>query len=76
VLSAEYEHYFTRDWGGAVFVDAGDAFDGTDFDLRVGAGVGLRWRSPVGMVRVDLGVPVSDRYESGVQLHLVIGPDL
>lgn len=76
VLSAEYEHWFVRDWGAAVFVDAGDAFTGTDFDARVGAGVGLRWRSPVGMVRVDVGVPVSDRYESGVQLHLVIGPDL
>lgn len=76
VGSAEYEYYFTPKWGGAVFVDAGDAFSGNNFDLKVGAGVGVRWRSPVGLVRVDLGAPINDRYASGVELHIVIGPDL
>jgi len=78
VASAEYEYYFKPNWGIATFVDAGDAFSGfANFKTRVGAGVGLRWRSPVGMVRVDLGVPVHDPYgASGVQLHVVIGPDL
>lgn len=76
VGSAEYEYYFTPKWGAAAFVDAGDAFSGNDFDLKVGTGLGLRWRSPVGLVRVDLGVPVSDPYASGVELHIVIGPDL
>jgi translocation and assembly module TamA len=78
VASAEYEYYFTPQWGVAAFVDTGDAFTGfSSFKTRVGAGLGLRWRSPVGMVRVDLGTPVSDPYgASGVQLHLVIGPDL
>jgi len=75
VASAEYEHYFLENWGGAVFVDAGDAFT-DEFDLKLGVGVGVRWRSPVGLVRLDLGVPISDAFESGVQLHLVIGPDL
>jgi translocation and assembly module TamA len=40
-------------WG-AVFVDAGNAsnsFNG--FDPVVGSGVGVRWRSPVGPLRVD-----------------------
>ncbi|MEO8460653.1 MAG: autotransporter assembly complex family protein, partial [Dokdonella sp.] len=76
VASGEYEHYFTPTWGGAVFVDAGDAFSGTDFKLKVGTGVGMRWRSPVGMVRVDLGFPLRDSNASGVELHIVIGPDL
>jgi translocation and assembly module TamA len=78
VASAEYEYYFKPNWGVATFVDAGDAFSGfANFKMRVGTGIGLRWRSPVGMVRVDLGVPVHDPYgASGVQLHLVIGPDL
>ena len=75
VASAEYEHYFLERWGGAVFVDAGDAFT-DDLDVKVGAGVGLRWRSPVGLVRLDVGVPVNDEFESGMQLHLAIGPDL
>ncbi len=77
VASAEYEYYFKPNWGIATFVDTGDAFSNTSkFDLKIGAGVGVRWRSPVGMVRVDLGVPIGDRHASGVELHIVIGPDL
>lgn len=76
--SAEYEYYFSRNWGVATFVDAGDAFSGFGtFRTRIGTGVGLRWRSPVGMVRADLGTPVHDPDgRTGIQLHLVIGPDL
>ena len=76
VYSTEYEYYFKPKWGVAAFVDTGDAFSGTDFKLKVGAGFGLRWLSPVGMVRVDLGTPIGDKYAHGVELHLVIGPDL
>ncbi|WP_313920066.1 autotransporter assembly complex family protein [Tahibacter sp.] len=73
--SAEYEYYFKPKWGIATFVDAGDAFSGTKFEAKIGAGLGLRWRSPVGMVRFDLGVPLREPRD-GVQIHLVIGPDL
>jgi translocation and assembly module TamA len=78
VASAEYEYYFNRNWGVATFVDAGDAFSGFgNFRTHVGSGVGLRWRSPVGMVRADIGVPVHDPDgKTGLELHLVIGPDL
>jgi translocation and assembly module TamA len=77
VVSAEYEYYFKPNWGIAAFVDTGDAFTGfDDYRQRVGAGIGARWRSPVGMVRVDLGVPLHDDDASGVELHIVIGPDL
>ena len=76
VASAEVEHYFTRNWGMATFIDTGNAFSGTDYSPRLGAGLGLRWRSPVGMIRVDLGTPIKDDHASGVELHLVIGPDL
>jgi len=76
VASAEYEYYFSPNWGAAAFVDSGDAFSGGNFDLKVGAGFGLRWRSPVGMVRVDLGTPIGDKHASGVELHIIIGPDL
>ena len=76
VASTEVEHYFTRAWGVATFVDAGNAFDGTDYRPKIGTGVGLRWRSPVGMIRLDLGTPIHDARRHGVTLHLVIGPDL
>jgi len=76
VASAEVEHYFSDTWGAAAFVDAGDVFNRSAIAMKFGTGLGLRWRSPVGLVRIDLATPVSDRYESGVQLHLTIGPDL
>ena len=77
VASAEYEYYFKPRWGIATFIDTGDAFSGFgDYRPKTGVGVGLRWRSPVGMVRVDLGVPVNDSNARGVALHVVIGPDL
>jgi len=77
VASAEYEYYFKEDWGAAVFVDAGDAFiDG--FSLNVGAGVGVRWRSPLGPIRIDVGFPVQTDLptENSWRLHVLLGPDL
>jgi translocation and assembly module TamA len=76
VASTEVEHYFTRNWGMAAFVDAGNAFSGTDYRPKIGTGLGVRWLSPVGMIRVDLGTPVHDARAHGIELHLVIGPDL
>ncbi|HEX7114418.1 MAG TPA: autotransporter assembly complex family protein [Steroidobacter sp.] len=75
VVSAEYEHYFLENWGLAAFVDAGDAFT-DEFRTNVGAGLGLRWKSPVGMVRVDIARPVVTDFDHSWRIHLVIGPDL
>ncbi|GLQ88658.1 autotransporter assembly complex protein TamA [Dyella flagellata] len=74
--SATLEHYFTPRWGIATFVDAGNAFNGTRVHPKIGTGIGVRWRSPVGMIRVDVGTPINDAQHHGVELHLVIGPDL
>lgn len=75
-LSAEFEHYFLPRWGAAMFVDAGDAYN-SSLNANVGAGVGVRWRSPVGIVRVDFAVPVStDLDEHGLRFHIMVGPDL
>lgn len=53
--SAEYQHWFTHDWGGAAFFDVGTATDTWgEKQFDPGAGVGARWRSPVGPVNVDL----------------------
>ena len=56
----EYQYYFTDTWRGAVFVDAGDAFDSTDFNLKVGPGFGVHYMSPVGAVRVEVANSVSE----------------
>ena len=74
--SVEFEHMFTERWGAAVFADAGDAFNDVDgFKARSGVGVGVRWRSPVGLVRFDLAHGLDDA-DTGLQIHLNIGPDL
>jgi len=75
VFSAEYEHYFLEKWGAAIFVDAGDAFT-QQLDTNVGAGIGLRWKSPVGLVRLDVARPVVSDFDHSWRIHLVIGPDL
>lgn len=76
IASATVEHYFTPRWGIATFIDAGNAFNGTAVQPKVGTGIGVRWRSPVGLIRVDLGTPVNNAQKHGIELHLVIGPDL
>ena len=60
---------------GAIFVDSGNAFDSfKDMDLKTGAGVGVRYRSPIGMVRVDVAVPFNASSRSP-RLHLGIGAE-
>jgi translocation and assembly module TamA len=74
--SVEYEYYLGGGpWGGAVFVDTGSAFDGTQPDLSTGVGIGLRWRSPVGPVRLDIGHGLNDP-DSQFQIYLNIGTSL
>lgn len=73
--SIEYERYFNGPWGAAVFVDSGSAFDGRRADPHTGVGIGLRWRSPVGPVRIDIARGLN-RPESPFTLHLNIGADL
>jgi translocation and assembly module TamA len=75
VGSIEYEHEIIPDWSAAVFLDAGNAFnDFDDIDEKLGAGIGLRWRSPVGLARVDLGFPLDDADDS-FQIYITVGPE-
>ena len=50
--------------GAAVFYDAGNVFAkvrDVDFNLRHSVGVGLRYDSPLGLLRFDVGFPLSKR---------------
>ena len=71
----EYEHYFNDRWGAALFIDAGNAIDDLAEDLEEGAGFGMRWKSPIGPVRIDLANAISDP-DRPWRLHINIGPDL
>jgi len=75
VGSVEYDRRIVGNWGAAVFYDAGNAFNSRPASLKRGAGVGLRWRSPVGMVRIDLASALSEPGHP-LRLHISIGPDL
>ncbi|WP_261868738.1 autotransporter assembly complex family protein [Psychrobacter sp. JCM 18901] len=76
VGSAEYNYEFKPGFRGAFFTDVGNAYD-KDFDTetKVGVGVGIRWASPVGMVRVDVAAGVTEE-SIPVRLHFFIGSPL
>ncbi len=73
--SVEFEHYFRPQWGVAAFVDSGSAFNGKHPDWRTGVGIGVRWRSPVGPVRIDIARGL-DSPDSAFTLHFNIGAEL
>ncbi|TNF89391.1 MAG: hypothetical protein EP301_03075 [Gammaproteobacteria bacterium] len=74
--SAEIEMNFRRDWSLAAFFDAGNAFnDWGEFELRKGAGVGIRWYSLVGAVRLDVAQAL-DLDGEPWRVHFTIGTPL
>ena len=72
--SVEFEHYFSENWGAAAFVDSGSAFNDSP-EWRTGVGMGVRWRSPVGPVRVDIAHGLDDP-DASFQIYLSVGADL
>jgi translocation and assembly module TamA len=75
VGSVEYDYRFLDKWAIAGFYDAGNSFNGLSLDVQQGAGVGIRWLSPVGPVHVDVAMALS-RPGTHIRLHVYIGPDL
>lgn len=71
--SLEADYRVAPDWRAALFWDSGNAFDSLETPLKNSVGVGGRWQSPVGPVRVDLAKPIDD---SGFRIHFTLGPDL
>jgi len=75
VASVEYEYRIFDNWGVGFFYDAGNSFNTFKEKIYRGYGLGIRWRSIVGPVRLDLGWPV-DKQVDYPRLHLIIGLDL
>ena len=75
VGSVEYEHKIFKQWALAGFYDVGNVFGQfSEMDLQHGAGLGVRWYSPVGIVRLDVASALSKDSHS-VRLHFTIGAE-
>ncbi len=74
-LSTELRWSVTDTLGLVGFVDAGfvgqDGFD--QGQVHTGAGLGVRYKTPLGPIRFDIAAPVSGPGGDGVQLYLGIG---
>jgi len=74
VGSVEIEQKITGKWYAAAFYDVGNAMNDVSEELMSGAGLGIRWQSPIGPVRIDVAEALS--YEGHPwRLHVNIGPD-
>lgn len=72
--SVEFERYFTKSIGAAVFVDGGDAFDGGSPHWRAGVGIGARYLTPVGPLKLDIARGL-DNPDSPFTIGLSIGAE-
>ncbi|MFL7965977.1 autotransporter assembly complex family protein [Pseudomonas kielensis] len=73
--SLEYQYSIAEKWRVATFIDQGNAFNSLELpSLKTGVGVGVRWVSPVGPIRLDLAHAMDD--EGGIRLHFSMGPEL
>jgi len=74
-VSAEYEQFITESWGVAAFIDAGNAYNTNNINIKSGAGIGVRWVSPIGPIRLDFALPLQDS-DSSFQIHFAAGVQL
>ncbi len=76
-LSGEFRAQITEKIGAVAFYDAGfvsdeELFGGTG-EWHAGAGLGLRYHTGIGPIRLDLGMPVSGSTNDGLQIYVGIG---
>ncbi|TCK71275.1 autotransporter secretion outer membrane protein TamA [Lonepinella koalarum] len=76
--SLEYQYQVYPSWWLATFYDAGLAANSYSTDeLRYGAGVGVRWASPVGAIKFDIATPVRDKDDSkNIQFYIGLGAEI
>jgi translocation and assembly module TamA len=73
--SVEYQYSVAEKWRVATFIDQGNSFNTLQLpSLKTGVGIGVRWVSPVGPLRLDLAHALDD--DGGIRLHFSMGPEL
>lgn len=74
--SAELEFNFRKDWSVAAFYDVGNAFNNWNrIGLKRGAGIGLRWYTVAGSIRLDYARALDFTGEPW-RIHFTIGTPL
>jgi len=74
--SVEVERKILDNWSLAAFVDVGNAFNEWDeMDLKKGIGIGIRWYTIAGAVRIDLAQGL-DLPDKPWRIHFTIGTSL
>lgn len=76
VGSAEYQYQFAEKWRAALFFDHGNAINDLFDPLVSGAGVGIRWISPLGPLRFDLAKGLNPEFGGEWRIHFSMGPEL
>ena len=75
--SAEVRARITGSIGAVAFFDAGSIGAGEFFDaaggFHAGAGIGLRYATPIGPIRLDVAAPAGGNTGQGVQIYIGIG---
>lgn len=75
-LSIELEKALFKNWGIAAFYDVGNAFDSlTDIRLYQGAGLGVRYYTPIGALQLDVARQL-DVDNPAYSLHFTVGFEL
>lgn len=74
--SIEYQYSLTEKWRLATFVDEGNAVDDISDPLVTSVGIGVRWVSPVGPLRLDLARGLDEDSGGGWRIHFAMGPEL
>jgi translocation and assembly module TamA len=73
--SVEFDHLIAGNWGAAAFFDTGNVANNLFPSLRHDVGLGLRYRTPIGMIRVDIARTLNDPGGNHYRLQVSIGPD-
>jgi translocation and assembly module TamA len=73
--SIEVDYLVKGDLGLAAFYDMGNATSDLQADFKTAIGIGLRYRTQIGMIRIDLAHPLDDD-DTNIRLHLTVGPDI
>lgn len=76
VGSVELEQNIYKEYSAAVFYDTGQAMNKWNTQFARSVGVGVRFQTPLGPLRIDLAQPLNIVGKKKPRIHLTLGMDL